>query len=148
MLAVDVTYPAPVQAGDGTDQNSITSTTPVLGSPVVGVVFTAPPSGRVRLHLFAALRITTPATGQIYCGVQVRAGSTIGSGTLVFDGIGTDPGCRAFLSGMVGYTAGNVSAMLEALIPGASYNCSAWYMVGAGTTGVVMARQVAVDPLP
>jgi hypothetical protein len=148
VLAVDVTYPAPVQASDGTDQTNITVTTPNAGSPVVGVTFVAPQSGRVRVHVQATPRITTAATGATICGVIVRAGATLGSGTVVFDGTAQDPGCKVQLNGFLGFLQMGASSLLEGLIAGATYNAVVYFYVGAGTTGQVLARQVGVDPLP
>lgn len=146
VYATDVTMPAPVQSEDLTDL-TITNTAPVPGSPVVGVVFTAPPSGRVRVHLLAGLRISTPATGAVHIIASVRAGTTIGSGALVFDGT-NEPGLRGFLAGMIGYITTTASVMVEGLTAAAQYNVQAQHYVVSGTTGIIMYRRVGVDPLP
>lgn len=149
VFASDVAMPPPVQAGDGVDQ-STSSSTASMGSPSIGVVFTAPPSGRVRLHLFGGLRLTVNANGAVYLGVQVRTGAVIGSGSMVFDGLNTEPGCRVFYTGALAYITSASSAMVEGLTPAAQYNASLWHFVTptSTTTGVIMARQVGVDPLP
>lgn len=148
ILASDVATTTPVSASDVADL-TITNTTAAPGSPVVGVVFTAPPSGRVRLHVSSGMRITTPATGQGYLAVQVRTGTTIGSGTLAYDG-NTEPGCRCFWSpGTVnGFAQLHASAIVEGLAAGAQYNAQLVHFVQAGTTAVLMYRRVEVDPLP
>lgn len=148
VLAVDVTYPAPVQAVDATDQLNITSSTAAPGSPVCGVVFTAPASGRVRVHINGVPRIVSPATGATYLGAVVRAGAVIGSGTLVFDGLGAEPGCRILVQGYVGYLQAAASTLVEGLTAGAQYNVRAEHLVGVGTQGQILGRAVGVDPLP
>lgn len=68
--------PAPVEAESATDI-STTSTTFVPGTPEVSVTFTAPPSGRVYVTVYAQCEAESPSTA--YCGFEIRLNDASGS---------------------------------------------------------------------
>lgn len=148
VLASDVTTSTPVTTSDAADL-TISNTAASPGPPNVGLVFLGSGSGRVRLHVSAGIRITTPATGQAYLAVQVRTGAVIGSGTLVYDG-NAEPGVRCFWSpgAANGFAQLHASGLVDGLTPGAQYNGQLIHFVQSGTTAVLMYRRLEVDPLP
>jgi hypothetical protein len=153
VLASDVTTTSPVDAADGTNISGFTSTTPV-SSPICGVAFTAPKSGRVRVHVSGMVGLTAGTVPNIfiYLGLIVKTGATVGSGAVVSGGdlVTTEPGCKIGSSGVLNaMVGGGASAILPGLTPGSVYNAAA-YMLAAGTgaTGFAYYRAVGVDPLP
>jgi hypothetical protein len=151
IYASDVTLPAAVQAVDGTNLTGVTVAGPVAGSPVVGVVFTAPPSGRVRVTVTGTMAATA-GTGQIngVLGVQVRTGAVMGGGTLVHDGFAADPGVRIVFIGPINAgVCGSGSMLVSGLTPGASHNAQAVHgVLGTSAAITIYNRAVGVDPLP
>ena len=123
---------------------SLNSTTPVNISPVVGIAFTAPPSGQVHLNYYCD---RTMSGGLLLIGVRVRTGSTIGSGVIVDGG---EPGdgvnsvtrlvCEA------GRHGNGASMVLQSLTPGTIYNVSNYYFVTAGA-GTLFSRNISVVPI-
>lgn len=151
IYASDGTLPAAVQVADGTNLTGINVAGPIAGSPVVGVVFTAPPSGRVRAAVTGTLAATA-GTGQIngLLAVQVRTGAVIGAGTLVHDGFAADPGARVVFIGPInGGVCGSAAMMVSGLTPGAQYNAQTVHgVLGTSAAMTVYNRAVTVDPLP
>lgn len=152
ILAEHVTYPAPVQALDGTNQTGVNSATVVTGSPVLGVAFVAPPSGRVSVHLLANVQLTAGTAGPgAQVGVIVRTSATLGGGTVVSNGMTEDPGVSLTWVGAppTGGKQG-ASLMITGLTPGASYNAVVYHQTYGGTGPVftIYNRAVRVEPLP
>lgn len=132
----------PGQASDGTNSSvDITSTTPNNGGSPLGVSFVAPPSGRVFVYASGALQVVS---GQVAMGPQVRAGSTIGSGSVVYDP-SADPGCK-FGSSVAQTLNGYCGALVTGLTPGAAYNvCNTVFALTSGTARY-FGRQAGVLP--
>lgn len=153
ILAEHVTYPPPQQMLDGTNQTGINSATAATGSPVCGVAFVAPPSGRVGIHLLANVQVTagTGAPGA-QVGVILRTSATLGGGTVVSNGMTEDPGVSMTWVAPTPPFGGKQSAslMITGLTPGASYNAVVYHQTygGTGTTFTVYNRAVRAEPLP
>ena len=134
-------------ASSTTDDLSIVSTSFIAGASPVGVAFTAPPSGEALIHF--TFQIQVNINGQAAFGsVQVKTGSTVGSGTLVAAAANSD---RAITVGKA--VNASAPALVQAtrtvryngLTPGASYNVQMLYCVDGGSGGVTY-REVIVCP--
>jgi hypothetical protein len=108
----------------------------------VGVVFTAPTSGRVAIHTAARLKNTAAGNGTL-AAPEIRIGSTIGSGTAV-QAIGDGHGVADY-SGA--FSRQGATTYVEGLTPGSSYNVRLLHRVSAGT-GSIALRELIVVPLP
>lgn len=138
VLAADT--PPAREAGDGTNISSWTNTTAANGTPVVGVAFTAPTSGRVQVSMNSALQ---SVSGQVFCGFIVRTGSTIGSGTTV---ISSENEPNAKIGTSTGTVNAGCSQVVTGLTAGASYNACAVYWAAASATGSLFHRRIDVIP--
>ena len=139
----------PVEHSEGTDQTGITSTTHIPGTPVCGVAFTTPASGRVWINLYGYIGVDTAATGtrRMSLTFEIRTGSTIGSGTVavgtddVDHAIGVSPGVVATSVVLIGGFR-----YLAALTPNTAYNVRTMHRVsGASTTGQILHRRISVE---
>lgn len=137
---------------EGTDETTITSTYAV-GSAVCGVAFVAPSSGSVVIHWSARVEVTTSA-GFIGVTVQVAAGSTIGSGTVVAgNGAAADNSCIETRRGTGTAADTRIQAamfrIVTGLTPGQSYNVVVMHRgISGATAGTVYERGVMVVPMP
>ena len=68
-------------AGDGTQTSTTSTTGAAMGAAGAQGIFTAPPSGIVEFTVGAQLRCATAGQSAVM-GFEVKAGSTIGSGTV------------------------------------------------------------------
>ncbi|WP_432247717.1 hypothetical protein ACRAR1_07155 [Streptomyces sanyensis] len=143
LLALDT--PATVQASASAsyDATSTTYTTTATGGSYseVAVVFTAPTTGRVEISLAARL-INSGSFGSLVT-VEVRIGSTIGSGAVVdsaLDNTGTSRYGTTF-------ARSGITHLLSGLTPGASYNARLLHRVTGGTGSFAM-RELIVKPVP
>ncbi|MFC6156143.1 hypothetical protein [Kribbella jiaozuonensis] len=139
------TFPQPARSLSATDILGISSTSFVPGSPVVGTAFTAPPSGSVYITVSGHLE-SNAASNFGYLAFEVRAGSSVGSGS-VFHAANTDEGIMAgsAASGVTRSCAGN-RYLLTGLTPGSSYNVQTVHLVTTGTLDVFY-RSVLVEPV-
>jgi hypothetical protein len=132
-----------VHLDDPTNITAISSTTFEAGSPVCGVAFVAPPSGRAAVHW--AARMESNTGNGVLVSVEVRTGSTIGSGTVLSD---YDPQDSHSIE--IGDLAnGNLQAanfrLITGLTPGASYNARTMQRVTAGDADI-FDRYIMVRP--
>lgn len=138
-----------VQVDDPTNAASAlsASSTPSLGTTTCGVAFVAPASGKARVHGAFLFSISGSGSLQVFMGVMVREGATLGSGTIVFDP-SADVGNKVG-GAQTGVRAGGVSTLLTGLTPGASYNVTAVFFAPAGTSPACQyfARSVGADPM-
>lgn len=123
-------------------------TTLVVGSPEVGVVFTAPTSGKAQVTVSASY---ADDSGADNCGIldwKLFLG-TSGSGTLV---LGTGALTRRLVlqPGNVANQSQEASrtVLVQGLTPGSSYYVQLLHASWAGATVDLYARTVAVVPLP
>lgn len=152
ILAEHVTYPAPQQAIDGTNQPNITAGTAVTGSPTLGVVFVVPVSGRVAVHVMAHAQITAGTAGPAaQVGVIVRSGATLLGGAVLHNGMTDDPGVSMIWQGTPPCGGKQASSiMLSGLTPGATHNAVVYHQTygGTGPTFLIYNRAIRVEPLP
>ena len=114
-LRPQMTYSSTVQG--------IVSSTPSMGSPIIGLAFVAPPSGMVFITLTGFLESSIVGASAIL-GWQIRAGASIGSGSVVEE-INDDYSLIAgtfVSSGNPNYHSGTTRHLQQALTPGSSYN--------------------------
>lgn len=131
------------QVEDGVNNGvGITATTPNNGSTTCGVAFRAPASGVVHVGCNVHFQMTT--AGQANAGPQVREGSTVGSGTVFFDP-SADPGSKVNTNQQQ-LIAGDASATITGLTPGAMYNVCATVWASGGGTILYFARRAWVIP--
>lgn len=151
--AVDaaITYPATVAANDGViTDGTVSSAYPTFSTAVgtlgvLGVVFTAPASGKVKVFCHTGEARNSTAGLKVLMDFIVFAGASIGTGTVV----------RAAQS----YTAGsseseeaahnrevNTFDLVSGLTPGAQYNACLAYCV-TGATGTINRRNIMVEPV-
>ena len=126
------------------DQTSRTTTSTTFTSVLTpaglcGLVFTAPPSGKVTID--HSVELKNSSTFYSICAPSVRAGSTIGSGTIIFPSQ-FDYGVRNDQSALLRNSS---SHLLTGLTPGSVYNVSLEQVVGGGT-GTFVRREVIVRP--
>lgn len=123
--------PLPAYVTEDTDFTAVTTAPFIAGSPGCGVTFVAPPSGKVYITVSGYMQENT-AGNFAFLGIEVRAGGTIGSGTVVRSPItnecvgcsqGRDVGSRVIYQ--VGLTAGstyNVRTMFCST-PAGTFDC-------------------------
>jgi hypothetical protein len=133
--------PGMVSNTEDTAQTGITSGTPAAGSPVCGVAFTAPTTGRVLVQ-FSAFVDNDTAAQVTYVTIEVREGSMVGSGTVVL----AASDLNGFYHEGVNQVRGGMFHPVDGLTPGASYNVRLMHRV-LGGTGTVDDRKVIVIPL-
>jgi hypothetical protein len=136
---LEVKQHAPLDSGTLTS-TTYTTTRSGATSPV-GVAFTAPPSGKVKVHWACGVQNSgSGGTNYTLMAFQVKTGTTIGSGTTIQSA--SDSLCIENV-GVNEMDAGRTSMVV--LTPGLSYNVSGMYRVGAGT-GTVSRVEMIVDP--
>ena len=138
--------PAPTQASDFTSLTGVTSTSYTNGSPVCGTTFVAPPSGRVIITVSGAISISNNGE-RIFLSYDVRAGSTIGSGTLVAGAADLSAliAGSAVNSGAAAWASSSHRRLLTGLTAGSTYNVFTRHRVSGGS-GTVAARYLLVEP--
>lgn len=106
------------------------------------VVFTAPTTGRVIIHI-ASRMTNTQAGNACVISAQIRTGSTVGGGTIFED---ADDGRAARQSGTPFNRVG-ITHLLTGLTPGASYNARLLHKNSAsGNTASFAQRELIVAP--
>ena len=141
-------HPQPAQATDLTTLSSITVTGPTAGSPVVGLTFTAPASGMVYVTVTGSLTNSQNGNSTLL-SYEVRAGGTIGSGTVLTaasfnravqtsDAVNTGGAARV--------TASN-RFLVSGLTSGSTYNARTMHWVSPAGTGTVLYRGLLVEPV-
>lgn len=138
-------WPESVRFVENTDQNNVTSTTFIAGSPECSGTFIAPLSGRVGVIVAAELR-QQEASQRIFLSFEIRLGSSAGAvhtGAVVHRGVSTtgDATPSNYLS------HGNMS-MVDGLTPKATYFIRTMQLVSGGTTNDIGHRRVCVIPMP
>lgn len=131
--------PTAVTSGVETTNQGPTSTTYAAGT-LCGVAFVAPTTGRVLVEWRSFL--DNSGANFTLCTVEVREGSSIGSGNVVLpasdENALTMEGQNQFRMGMF--------VPVDGLTPGASYNVQLMHRVTGGT-GTLDDREVLVIPL-
>jgi len=134
----------PLDSGTVTS-GTFTTTRSGATSPV-GVSFTAPPSGKVKIHWAGGIAGSGTGGSAFYLmGFQILTGSTIGGGSSVVAGDDNKALQVTNLVSANGERQGGRSELVQSLTPGNSYNVSLMYRVGTGT-GTFSRVSVTVDP--
>jgi hypothetical protein len=130
----------------GTVTTGTFTTTRTAATSPVGVSFTAPPSGKVKVHWAAGLAGSTTGGSAFYlCTFQIRTGTTIGSGTSFVAGDDNKSLQVTNLVSANGEKQMGRTELVIALTAGNSYNVSLMFRVGAGT-GTFSRVSVTLDP--
>lgn len=136
--------PASVWASDTTQNNNISSTAYIAGTPTVSVTFTAPTSGAVLLSVGVA-GADNGGTNRIHLSPEVRVGTVAGAVVLAADV--TERGV-----GLPGEASANVhrsrTTLLTGLTPGTVYFARTMHKVSAGNTADIAVREITVVPTP
>lgn len=138
----NLTYPV-----SRTDTDKIATTTSSRHTSV-GFSFVAPPSGSGEITISADLE-SSDTNGACSVWVEIRTGSTVGSGTLVYDGNSIESNAQVFIDAsaeIIRMRAGNMDTV-TGLTPGNTYNASAWVVTTSGTA-TVRAIKITWKPLP
>lgn len=145
---------APNQVTESTDLTGITSTSFIAGSPVCGLVFVAPPSGKVWVKVYGFLTVTLGANslGRGELGWELREGSVIGSGSVV---VAASTNLERLISAAVGSTTGLINQasggdayLVTGLTPGADYNVRTMHRTNNAVHVVVVSeRRLSVEPV-
>lgn len=130
---------APLDSGT-TTSTAYTTTRAAATSPV-GKSFTAPPSGKVKIHWACGLQ-AAGAVDYVLCSFQIRTGVTLGSGTSIV--AASDNRARQ-LTNTAAEQQGGRTALVSGLTAGNAYNVTLMYRVSGGT-GTISRVEVIVDP--
>lgn len=133
----------PLEAYDATTlTTSIVTFDP--GAPGLSQVFTAPKSGKVMITL-STLIIITAGTGAGYFGAEVRAGSVVGSGTII-DSVATQKCCA--IGGATSIrSGGSIRYQVPGLTPGNSYHVRSMFTTSSSPTATMQLfyRRILVE---
>ena len=123
---------------------STTYTATLTSSTTPQLAFVAPASGKVLIH-WGSYIVNSASSGIAYMSWEIRAGSTLGSGSVIVaasddravaqrgDSAGLDDQCSGW------------SSLVTGLTPGSSYNIQGMFRVTANT-GYYGPRNLIVDP--
>jgi hypothetical protein len=134
------------QLASGTT-TSTTYTATLTGGTACGVTFVAPPSGMVTIFNTVERNNSAGGTYSI-CGVEVRTGGTIGSGTVVGTTLlgGTTDDKSVFALDYIGRNM--VHHTITGLTPGNTYNARQLFRVSGASTGTFFRKELLALPLP
>jgi hypothetical protein len=137
-------FPRPTSTFSTTDLIAETSTSFVPGSTVCGMTFVAPRSGMVYVNVAGHIEQNTASNSSYLCA-EVREGSTIGSGTVVF-AANTDEGIGVGTAAVTRIMASREN-LVTGLTPGNTYNVRTMHLTTpAGSTDVFF-RKIIVKPV-
>lgn len=120
-------------AEDTTDITNFNTTAFVLGTPIFGTTFIAPPSGRVLINYGGAIRLNVAAGIRVFLGPEVRTGGTIGSGT-IHQAVNEDACIQIGEAAGARINAGNYT-VANGLTPNATYNVALLHKNAIATAG-------------
>lgn len=142
VLALDFT--AAVTAIDNVNSQLNLTGTPAIGSPELGVTFTAPSSGKALVTLTAAANDSSGAFASI---LDVRIYEDDAAGAIVVD---LNTGRRLQIMGASTTQVDWLTRtdLIEGLTPGQVYYARTYVYATGGTTCDVYTRQISVVPLP
>jgi hypothetical protein len=143
-------HPQPVFVSDAPSLAAALATTYAPGGTVLGTAFTAPATGKVYITVGGRIRLETN-NNTMYLSFEVRAGATVGSGTVV---LAADNGRAVAVGGNgtgVTYLFAGSSRrwLLTGLTPGSSYNVRTMHACQtAGTVnGTLFNRDLLIEPV-
>jgi hypothetical protein len=141
---VAIKPPSIARSVSSTDVLGVTSTTLVPGSPVVGAAFTAPDSGAVMVSVSGHLEHNSAGFFAYLCA-EVRAGATVGSGTVVHTG-NVDEGIAVGGPAALTRTCAGNRFYVDGLTPGDPYNVRLLHFTQGGNFDIFY-RSVMVEPV-
>lgn len=116
-----------------------TYTATLTGGTACGVVFVAPPSGKVTI--FNNSGMLNSGISYCFCAIQIRTGGSIGSGTLVLTA--SDDESIYFLGS--NDIRHSMSRLMTGLTAGSTYNVQQLFRVTGGT-GTFNRKHLVVQP--
>lgn len=139
-------FTAPQSDVEPTDITGFTDTgSYVPGTPVVGITFVAPTSGRVLVLMYARFESNTAGVRALV-SFAVREGSSIGSGTAV--SAASNNKCLTSPTDASGggnqRTSGTVYEVVTGLTAGSTYNAQVEHQMESAGNGDIFDRQIAV----
>ena len=137
---------SPASANDGTTL-SFSSTSFLVGSPVVGFTFVAGPSGKVWASIGGLIQAPNNTFGTYLCFV-LRAGASIGSGTVI--AAASNATCLYAGDGVVtdgpAWASGTRRKLITGLTPGNTFNIRAEHRTTGGAAGNrVFERELSIE---
>jgi hypothetical protein len=144
-LAVDLSSLRVSQfSSDGSTFTSTSVTGESMGTSGAEGTFVAPASGDVLIWVSGQAKASVAGQAAAIA-YEVRAGATIGSGSIISSRT-TD---RSFLTTNTQYVRGSMPFLLEGLVPGDTYNVRTFAMSGdAGSTASLGHCRITVAPQP
>lgn len=145
-------FPAAADFTELADETAFTSTSYIQGTAICGVTFVAPSSGSVRIDWRARFQSNSNNT-RAAVSVQVRAGGTIGGGTIVSDG-DDDSALETSQSSTAGTTAAETRTQagtwrrVTGLTAGTVYNAVTVHKMLSAGNATIFSRSIMVTPLP
>jgi hypothetical protein len=132
----------------GNPTSASTTYTPFAGADIFGVTFVAPASGRVMIRMQGWLGNNGTSGVRTFACPEVREGTVINAGTLVFAANDND---AAIFDGQAPggahrYSYVTTDVLIDNCIPGDEYNAT-WKQRVASTTGSANLRKLFVFPM-
>lgn len=143
-------FPPSAFDSDDTGITNLTNGTYVSGAPEVGVTFTAPTSGRVRLTVGGGLRDSS-GVDRVFISPQVFQGVDA-SGVEILTPSVTNRGCGS-VGSSTEFSYFSRTSLLTGLTPGEVYYARVMHTVSAGGTSPngtadIGSRDITVIPVP
>lgn len=141
------TWPPAVYAHDDTVQANISATSYTAGSPVVGVVFRAPPTGRVAITVGGACRDNTNDNRAFIAPAVYQGSNSAGTAVLAPD-YTTNGYCSPGSS--ANYMFGSRTTLLEGLSEARDYYAQVMHFAETTTSASadIWFRDITVEPAP
>lgn len=141
-------FPQAAHLDDPTDILAFGNTAYAQGTPVCGVTFTVPTSGKIRVDWKSRFENNT-AGQRTVVSIEVATGATIGSGTVVSGG-DDDSALETSQSATITTSETRMQCSTYRIIPGltagATYNAYVVHKVFGGT-GDIFSRGISVQPM-
>lgn len=137
----------PTQSARDISNITVTGTTPVPGSPVVGFTFVVPPSGSVKITITGNISSATNGNSA-NLGYEVRSGGTVGSGTVIqsASNIYAIVSSRAVNTGAASVIGASKTHTVTGLTAGSTYNVRCMHWID-GASGVASYRELILEPV-
>ena len=133
-----------------TGNDTTSSTTYVAGGTVVGTAFVAPQSGNVLVHLQGGIgHNSTTISQSAYLSFEVRAGGTVGSGSVFLAASDANGGRVLNPSTDAGFKYGTAvrEIPVTGLTPGSTYNARLMFRTTIAT-GTYLQRHILIKQAP
>jgi len=149
--SADVAKGTFVSVGNGVNTPTFTNTDPVAVTPVVSIVFVAPPSGRVLVTGGFHIRNRTGQVGGVNQGVfgavMVRKGTSISTGEVIYNPV-SEPNRKVGLQGVIGQVEAGLAFPLGNLVAGDQYTAYAvGWVTDAAVSGDIYSRGLDIIDL-